>query len=56
MILRNCYIWTIHFSSEGLSLTFIIESIALITREDIGSPGQLTREVWKLINFRVIQF
>ena len=34
--------------SEGLSLMFIIESITLIIREDVDSPGQLTRELSKI--------
>ena len=35
-------------SSEGLSLMFLIESIALISREDVDSPGKLTREFSKI--------
>ena len=31
-----------------LSLAFIIESVALIIREDINSLGQLTRELSKI--------
>ena len=37
-----------HFLLKGLSLAFIIESIALIIREDVDSPGQLTRELSKI--------
>ena len=37
-----------HFLLESLSLAFIIESIALIIREDIDSLGLLTRELSKI--------